>query len=365
MGPDLQIAELTRSLEVESGIYAIHYACEGFYQTLDHPPEVSAVSIRQLPSGEAVTFSRTDDPNSETAEQNVLVRLFDWLGDHPDARLIHWNMSKTDFGFTALDNRFFHVLGRTAPTRHAQDRLFNLDELVKYRHGTEYAQNPRLPTLVSLNGLATRYSLSGPEQADRFRDGKHADLARCTDERAHHIGQLAVLFVEGRLQTERSGPGVRFAGGILDSVDLVVALGNRLVDAAGELMHRRGGKATIALSDEYDYQDILRSVLRLFFDDVRPEDVAPAVAGGTSRIDFILPDVGLAVELKVTRDSLDDRTIGEELIVDITRYRSHKDVRHLVCLVFDSTRVLRNPKGLESDLSQTSNGLAVTVRVFR
>ena len=49
MGPDLQIAELTRSLAIESGTYAIHYACEGFYTTLDHPPEVSAVSISTDP----------------------------------------------------------------------------------------------------------------------------------------------------------------------------------------------------------------------------------------------------------------------------------------------------------------------------
>jgi hypothetical protein len=361
---DLQIAELTRAMQGASNVYAVHYACESFYEPLDHPPVISAISVSTVPPGEDETFSLVDTRGDE-AEVRLLERFYSWLQSKPDARLVHWNMNKTEYGFGAIAKRFTYITDQAPPTAHSQERLFDLDELIRYRHGPDYASHPRLSSLVALNGITTRYSLTGAEQAQRFAAGAHADLARCTAERARDIAELANRFVAGTLQTARSGPAVRFAGVAVDSVETVVALGERLREAASELSRRRTGKPLLQLVDEYDYQDFLRSVLRIFFDDVRPEDVAPKVAGGTSRIDFFLPEVGLAVELKAARDSLTSKRIGEELIVDTRRYQSHAGVLHLICLVFDPEGLLENPRGLEADLSGARDGLGVTVRIYR
>lgn len=151
----------------------------------------------------------------------------------------------------------------------------------------------------------------------------------------------------------------------MDSIEVVLAIGERLRDSAAELRVRRPGKPTLELNDEYDHQDMLRSMLRLFFDDVRAEDYVPQFAGAASRVDFLLRDFGLGVEIKAARESLDADQLGRELIVDAQRYQAHGGIRHLVCLVFDPERLLPNPAGLERDLSKTTGDLPVTVRIIR
>jgi REase_DpnII-MboI len=109
---------------------------------------------------------------------------------------------------------------------------------------------------------------------------------------------------------------------------------------------------------------LLHGLLRIFFDDIRREEWSPSYAGGGSRIDFLIPRYKLAIELKFSRDSMITRKLGEELIVDITKYRSHPDVRHLICLVFDQDGYVQNPRGMERDLSVPREGLGVTVRIY-
>ncbi len=61
--------------------------------------------------------------------------------------------------------------------------------------------------------------------------------------------------------------------------------------------------------------------MRMFFDDIRPEAWTPSHAGGSARVDFFLKTDGILVEVKRTRKSLTEREIGDQLIVDIDRYK--------------------------------------------
>jgi hypothetical protein len=115
------------------------------------------------------------------------------------------------------------------------------------------------------------------------------------------------------------------------------------------------------VSDEYDVQDLVHGVLRIFFEDVRPEDPSPTRAGASSRVDFLLKRERIVVEIKMTRTGIRDRHLGDQLIEDIERYRSHPDCDALVALVYDPDRRIRNPRGLEEDLSGQREGLAVRV----
>jgi hypothetical protein len=122
----------------------------------------------------------------------------------------------------------------------------------------------------------------------------------------------------------------------------------------------------MTFEDEYDDQDLLHALLRLYFDDVRAEEYSPSYAGGNSRIDFVLPQFALAIELKHTRTGLTDKDLGAQLIIDRERYQANPTIRHLLCLVFDYDSQLSNPRGLERDLiSDTSaDSFAVTVRIY-
>lgn len=361
---DLRAADLVRAVRAGEDAFTVHYACESFYEALDHPPAISAISISTVPRNSSLTFSRIDSADAAGAEAKLLTDFYTWLRSKPDARLVHWNMNSSDFGFVGLRRRHDY-LGLTGAHDHPEERTFDLGTLIADRHGPDYASHPRLTKMLGLNGVATRYSLSGAEQAQRFRDAAHADLARCAEERARSIAALAELFVSGGLQTERSGPAVNFADRSLDSVEVILAIGVRLEDVGRELARRHAGRSTLMLADEYDYQDLLRTMLRLFFDDVRPEDHAPVEAGASSRIDFVLPEFAIAVEVKVARDGMTAGSLGEELVVDARRYGAHGGVRHLICLVFDLEGRLPNPGGLERDLSGPHDGIAVTAKIFR
>jgi len=139
------------------------------------------------------------------------------------------------------------------------------------------------------------------------------------------------------------------------TVGILEKLCGRFHLVAGGFLPRRENRHTISIKDEYDVQDVLRGLLRLFFEDVRPEDVAPQFAGGRTRIDFVLPDEKTVIEAKMTRKGLGDREIGDELGKDILRYRTHPSARTLVCFVYDPDRRIKNPRGIEKDLMELSD----------
>ena len=106
-------------------------------------------------------------------------------------------------------------------------------------------------------------------------------------------------------------------------------------------------------------QDLFHAILLLHFDDVRPEEVTPSYAGNSSRVDFYLPDARLVIEVKMTRDSLQQRQVIGELIEDATRYATMKHVDTLVCLVYDPENYCRNPTALEHDVAESGRKLSV------
>lgn len=57
---------------------------------------------------------------------------------------------------------------------------------------------------------------------------------------------------------------------------------------ARQLKRRHAGRPTLEIKDEYDVQDLLNAILRLHFEDVRPEEWTPSYAGGNNRMDFLL-----------------------------------------------------------------------------
>lgn len=132
---------------------------------------------------------------------------------------------------------------------------------------------------------------------------------------------------------------------------------------AQQIRSRHDGRPTLEIEDEYDVQDLLHAMLRLDFDDIRPEEWTPSYAGASSRMDFLLKQEHVVIEAKKTRKNLRDKEIGEQLIVDIAKYRAHPECRMLICFIYDPEGRIGNPAGLETDLSGERDGLRVIVLV--
>ncbi len=130
-----------------------------------------------------------------------------------------------------------------------------------------------------------------------------------------------------------------------------------------ELKRRYNGRESFSVEDEYDLQDLLRSTLKLHFDDVRQEEWNPSYGGAQSRSDLLLKTERVVIETKMTRTGLTQRKIVEQLTVDKAQYKSHPDCETLICFVYDPGRHLGNPSALEQDVSENIDGMRTVVVV--
>lgn len=143
--------------------------------------------------------------------------------------------------------------------------------------------------------------------------------------------------------------------------DFLQRIFERFDDVAKQLRQRYGGRSTVDIHDEYDVQDLLHALLRIYFDDIRNEEWTPSYGGKSGRMDFLLKSEQCVIETKMARKGLTHKELGDELIIDIDRYKAHPDCKELWCFVYDPSGYVRNPRGIEADLSGKRGALSVRV----
>jgi hypothetical protein len=144
---------------------------------------------------------------------------------------------------------------------------------------------------------------------------------------------------------------------------LMEQISSRFHLIARQLRSRHNGRSTLDVQDEYDVQDLMHALLRLHFLDIRPEEYTPSYAGKASRMDFLLKQESIVVEIKMTRTGLGAKELSSQLIEDITRYKTHPDCQALVCFVYDPTGLIPNPRGIETDLNRDKDPFPVRVLI--
>ena len=132
---------------------------------------------------------------------------------------------------------------------------------------------------------------------------------------------------------------------------------------AEQLKVRHENQDTLVVKNEYDVQDLLHALLLIDFEDVRREENTPSHAARSGRMDFLLRNEQIGIETKMTRDGLEDKEVGDQLIKAIVRYRKHEDCRSLVCFVYDPGSRIRNRNSLIRDL-ESEGTEAKSVRVL-
>jgi hypothetical protein len=132
----------------------------------------------------------------------------------------------------------------------------------------------------------------------------------------------------------------------------------RLPRTIRQLRVRQGDRPAFRVNDERDLEDLLRSLLPLYFDDVRPECRTASYALGTST-DFLLDAEGIAVTVKRARPAVGERELTEQLQEDADYYGATPRIKLLVCLVYDPEGVLHEPRQLEAMWSKPQDALDV------
>lgn len=352
-----------RELLATNSARVIHYACESWFSVSDRPVTITCIAICSYPNKDESVFSLTD--HQTDPEKSLLTEFYAHLQSDPDARYIHWNMNSSEFGFDAIARRYRFLFHSDPPVTVPHDRRYDLDDLIAFRYGANFADHPRLASMATLNDFKRRYFLSGKDEADRYAEKKFSDIRRSTTEKTYLIRFLYNHLRKGSLETKFQSARTRFAHAQLDALEVVTSVGARLHTVSAQLARRHANRATLLLNDEYDTQDLVHGLLRIFFEDVRAEEWTPSYAGGNKRVDFFLADHGVAVELKKSRPSMTAKSLGDELVIDIANYSRYPKIRSIACLVFDRDRHIGNPVEIENDLSYEKDSMRVVTRVYQ
>ena len=144
---------------------------------------------------------------------------------------------------------------------------------------------------------------------------------------------------------------------------LLSSIFSKLPYAVKALHDRHKNKNPFQVEDEYDVQDLIYVMLLPHFEDLRREEVAPSFAGRAARIDFLLRDEKIVLEIKMTREGLGLKEIRSQLIEDMFSYRTHTDYKVFVAFVYDPTRKIENPEGVKKDLEKEMSTDTYNVKV--
>lgn len=123
----------------------------------------------------------------------------------------------------------------------------------------------------------------------------------------------------------------------------------------------RAGHDAWAITDEYDVQHVLCALLRTHFDNVKPEETTPSLAGSSSRMDFLLVNERTGVETKMMHDSQTERKLGNQLLLDVAHFPSHTHCESLIFLIYDPTYMIRNPVNLRKEIIEGARGFPVEI----
>jgi len=189
-----------------------------------------------------------------------------------------------------------------------------------------------------------------------------------TDLTTHaNVGYKQLLKVIGRVQqypeiiTQAAASNSNKSS--VDAIAIIENLCLRFHLIAKQLEDRHDNRETLSIKDEYDVQDLLHVLLTLYFDDIRPEEWTPSYAGSSSRMDFLLKQEKIVIEAQKTRRGLGSKEVGEQLLIDIQKYKQHPDCFTLFCFVYDPEAKISNPRGIENDLNKTYDELPVKVLI--
>jgi hypothetical protein len=129
----------------------------------------------------------------------------------------------------------------------------------------------------------------------------------------------------------------------------------RLPRVVQALRSRHGERPAFRAADVYDLEDLLRSLLPLQFDDVRPVSRTPSYATAT-RTDFLLPSpVGgrtIALTAKWVAADLAEAALTRQWDEDVKYHEGQRDCGVLVGFVYDPEGRLSDAAALETAWSR-------------
>jgi REase_DpnII-MboI len=148
-----------------------------------------------------------------------------------------------------------------------------------------------------------------------------------------------------------------------DHLSITKKVCQRFHVVARQLRLRGEYRSTVNVEDECDVQDLMHALLHQHFDDIGTDEWIPSYSNGVARTTYLLDHDRLAIVVKKTRSGLSRKDLADQVRTDVERYRDRGRCTHILCFIYDPEGRIGNPRGLESELSTTSEHFAVDVVV--
>jgi hypothetical protein len=194
--------------------YIIHYSSQSLFdaEVGALSPRITSIVVRHFTSGQTVSFSMHTTaeylgvlPNEvetryDDIERELLIHFYNFARDRREKYWVHWNMRNVTFGFEHLEHRY-RVLTRQDPPSIPVEVRINLNDVLKDRYGNDCAADPKMLSLMELNGGKVQGFLSGKEESEAF---KTKDFIRMNTSTIAKVGFFSFVIssaLKGKLKT--------------------------------------------------------------------------------------------------------------------------------------------------------------------
>lgn len=217
--------------------YIIHYSSQSLFdaEAGAHSPRITSIVVRHYVTGQTVSFSMhtvaeylsisAEDVEAryDEVERELLIQFYNFARDRREKYWVHWNMRTVVFGFEHLEHRYRTLTKAEPPSIPVEVRV-NLNDVLKQRYGTDYAQDPKILSLMELNGGKVQGFLSGYEEAEAFKAKDFIRMHTSTIAKVGFFSYVVSSALNGKLKTA--------ARGLLNIVDRLLESRNARVLAA-------------------------------------------------------------------------------------------------------------------------------------
>ena len=211
----------------ESLLRAIHYSCQSLGDGNEGlSPRITSIAVLHLDSSSMHSFSihliaevqsvdrESIDQSYDDLEREMLVKFYDFIRLNQDSVWLHWNMSNINYGFETIAHRYKVLTGNEAP-QIPDSRRFNLSSLILGVYGSKCVDDPKMVSLMKLNGGIPRDFLTGQEEVEAFKNKEYIKLHKSTMTKAYWFQSIFEKLKKKKVNTANEfveKPAVKLLG---------------------------------------------------------------------------------------------------------------------------------------------------------
>ncbi|MEA1675471.1 hypothetical protein [Nitrospirillum sp. BR 11163] len=198
--------------------YIIHYSSQSLFDAgvNAHSPRITSIVVRHYTSGQTVSFSihtiaeylkippSQVDTQYDDVERELLTQFYNFARDRREKYWVHWNMRNVTFGFEHLEHRYRVLIGKEPPSIPIEVRI-NLNDVLKNRYGGDYAPDPKMLSLMEMNGGKVQGFLSGKEESEAFLAKDFIRMNTSTIAKVGFFSFVISSSIRGKLKTKGRG----------------------------------------------------------------------------------------------------------------------------------------------------------------